>query len=83
MEESYLLDSLAACSDSPNLIKMFFAVPLVFVNYFDNWTDSIILTIDLDISEDEHILLLVLQDLSSNTSKLVDKPTYLRDLLLH
>ena len=55
-EESFLLDSLVACTDNSNQFKMYFAVNLTFVNYFDNWTDSIMPTIDLYINEDEQIL---------------------------
>ena len=35
---------------------MYFMVNLAFVNQFDNWTDSIMPTIDFDITEDEQTL---------------------------
>ena len=36
-------------------------------------------TIDLDITEDGQILLIALQNLILNISKIIDKPTHLRD----
>ena len=35
-EESFLLDLLVACTDSPNQFKMYVAVNLASVNYFGN-----------------------------------------------
>ena len=58
---------------------MYFTVNLAFANYFDNWIDSIIPTTDLDITEGEQIFPIALQDLTSNTSKLLDKPKHPRD----
>ena len=43
---------------------MYFTVNLAFVSYFDNWIDSIILTINHDITEDEQTLPISLQDLT-------------------
>ena len=52
---------------------------MVFVNYFDNWTDSI--KIDLGITKDEQTLPLALQALTLNIPNLIDEPTHLRDFI--
>ena len=47
-EEHFLLESSAACNDTTNRLKTYFTVNLAFFNYFDNWTDSIMPTINLE-----------------------------------
>ena len=37
--------------DGSNQMKMYFTFNLVFVNYFDNWTDFIIPMVNFDITE--------------------------------
>ena len=72
MEKSFLLDSLLACTDTPSQFKMYFTVNLKLANYFGKWKDSIMPTIDLDITEGEQTLQLELQDLNQNTLQLID-----------
>ena len=56
-EDSFHLDSLAVCSVSLTQCKVCFTVNLTFGHYFDNWTDCVMPTINLDVTEDEQILL--------------------------
>ena len=37
VEESFLLDSLAACMSHLNEFKMYPTVNVAYLNYFDNW----------------------------------------------
>ena len=46
----------------------------IFVNYFGNWTDSVVSMVNLDITDNEVVLSVTLQVFSLNTSKLLDKP---------
>ena len=78
-EESFLLVSSVSCTSRPNKFKIYFTVNLAFVNYFDNWTDSIMSIINLNITDDEETSPLVLQDLTISTAEHTEKPTFLRD----
>ena len=80
-EESFLLDPLATCLDSPTQFKMYFTVNLFFVIFFDKWTESVMPAVNLDITENEKMLPLALQDLSIYTPKCLDKPKHLRDII--
>ena len=51
--EHFLLDSLMACTNAPNQFKMYFIFNLAFVNYFDSWTNSIMPSNDLNITEEK------------------------------
>ena len=79
--ESFLLDSLAAWSDNPDQFKMYFILTLAFVNYFDNWMDSYMATIDLNITEKKQMLPLALLNLSPNDSVLINRSYYVLVIL--
>ena len=72
----FSLDSLVACIDNPNKFKMYFTAKFTFVNYFENWRDSVMPTVNIDITEDAQTLHIALQDL---TPKHID--AHLRDFI--
>ena len=81
-EERFLLDSFAACSYEPDSFKMYLTINLAFINYFDNWTDSNLPSINIDITEQEQTLPLTLQDLNLKHSVLMERPILLRDFII-
>ena len=53
----------------------------MFANYSGNWTDSIMHTLNLNITKDKQTLPIALQDLMLNTSNHIDKTTHLSDFI--
>ena len=55
---------MASCPESPFELIMYFTVNLTFVNYFDNWTNSIDTPALLHQTTYEQILFISLTDVS-------------------
>ena len=76
VEESFLLDSLAAGSDKPDQFQMYSTINLAFINYVNSWMDSNLPIIYIIMTGQEQKLPLTLQDLKPNDSILMNRPIH-------
>ena len=60
-ENHFLLESLAVCQDTKSKLIMYFTVNTAFINYFDNWTDSLKFPILLNWTTHKQTLIISLQ----------------------
>ena len=79
-ENSFLLESLAACHDSSSNLVMHFIVTMAFVTYFDSLMDSLDAPILQNWMMQEQILPTSLQSLELNSS-LLQAPKTLKDFV--